>query len=155
MDIVEKKHALITVGWREWLALPDLGVPAIKAKIDTGAKTSCLHAINIEPFEQDGQPWVRFDTQPIQRSEFKVPCQAPVKDYRSVTDSGGHKEDRYVIESLVSVGTHSWAIELTLTSRYNMLFKMLLGRRAMEGRVIVEPSLSYQTGKRNTAVYAA
>ena len=139
---------LIHVGWREWVALPDLGLPAIKVKVDTGAKTSALHAFYTDAYEDNGVKKVRFGIHPVRnKPELEITCQAKVKDYRQVTDSGGHKEMRYVIESDVVIGAHRWPIELTLTNRDNMRFRMLLGRRAMEQRILVDPGSSYLTGK--------
>lgn len=144
----DNNKPLLHVGWREWLALPDLGLPAIKAKIDTGAKTSALHAFYTEAYEEDGIKMVKFGIHPIQsKLELEVACHAPIKDYRQVSDSGGHKEMRYVIESNVVIGDCQWPIEMTLTNRDTMRFRMLLGRRAMDQRVIVEPGSSYLNGK--------
>ena len=138
----------IIIGWREWVALPDLNLPALKAKIDTGARTSALHAFLIEPYQQDGIDMLRFLIHPIQRNqEFEVECHCPVFDVREVTDSGGHKEMRYVIQSDVVIGGGRWPIELTLTNRDTMAFRMLLGRRAMEDRFMVDPGASYINGK--------
>ncbi len=139
---------LTSIGWREWVALPDLGLPAIKAKIDTGARTSALHAFLIEPYQQDGIEMLRFLIHPIQKNQdFQVECHSPVYDVREVTDSGGHREMRYVIQSNVSLGNRSWLIELTLTNRDTMSFRMLLGRKAMEDRFLVDPAASYINGK--------
>lgn len=137
-----RERERIDVGWREWLALPEIGLPAIKAKIDTGARTSALHAWKIEPFREGGAPWLRFHLHPLQRdTALSVACLAPVHDRRVVSDSGGHRERRYVIETPVQLGTYSWRIELTLTDRDTMLFRMLLGRRAMRGfRVLPDAS---------------
>ena len=136
----------ITVGWREWLALPELGIDKIKAKVDTGARTSCIHAFRVEEFIQDEQVWVRFWVHPIQDdNNTEIQCQAKVIDQRTVTDSGGHQEQRYVIQTQLLIGGQQWPIEATLTNRDTMKFRMLLGRTAMAGRIVVDPELSHQT----------
>ena len=138
----------IRLGWREWIALPDLNLPAIKAKIDTGAKTSALHAFHIERYQKESIDMLKFLIHPIQKNAgFQVECHAVILDRREVVDSGGHREMRYVIESLISIGDKSWPIELSLTNRDTMRFRMLLGRRAMEYSAIVEPGASYLNGK--------
>lgn len=142
------KSDLITVGWREWVLLPDLGLPAIKAKIDTGARTSCLHAFSVEPFKKQGKDWVRFGIHPHQDdTETEVFCEAEVIDKRMVTDSGGHKEERFVINTRLMLADQHWPIEITLTNRDSMLFRMLLGRTAMGNRIIVRPNKSFLLGK--------
>lgn len=136
------------IGWREWVALPDLNLPALKAKIDTGARTSALHAFFIEPYKQDGVDMLRFMIHPIQLNDsLEVECHAPVFDFREVTDSGGHREMRYVIQSRLVIGNIEQPIEMTLTNRDTMRFRMLLGRRAMEHRFLVDPGASYVNGK--------
>ena len=139
----------LTVGWREWIALPDLGIARIKAKVDTGARTSALHATNIREYREDDRARVAFEVQPRKRKPGEpVSCHADIVDRRIVANSGGYKEERYVIETRLSIGTYSWPIEITLTSRDDMLIRMLLGRTAIESRAVVDPSRSYLVGKR-------
>lgn len=138
----------ITLGWREWVSLPELGLPAIKAKIDTGARTSCLHAFSVEPFEKNGKDWVRFGIHPHQDdTETEVFCEAEVIEKRMVSDSGGHKEERFVISTELVLAGQRWPIEITLTNRDSMLFRMLLGRTAMKNKIIVSPSESFLLGE--------
>ncbi len=142
------ENETVLVGWREWVALPELALPAIKAKVDTGAKTSCLHAFEIGAYQENGVDMVRFLMHPIQRNnDFFVECRAPIYDYREVSDSGGHREMRYVIQTTMNLGAAQWNIELTLTNRDTMMFRMLLGRQGMAERIHVNPTASYLTGK--------
>jgi len=139
----------VVLGWREWLALPELGIPAIKAKIDTGAKTSTLHAFRQEIFMKGGKEHIRFWIHPLQRrTRIELVCEAPVHDQRLVKDSGGHGEQRFVIMSTARLGKREWPIEITLTSRDTMTFRMLLARSALtQGHFMVDPKASYLTGR--------
>lgn len=138
------------VGWREWVALPELGIKNIKVKVDTGARTSALHTFAMEFFERDNQEWVRIGVHPIQKSDREWFTEARVIDKRIVRDSGGHEELRPVIETAIYLGQHQFRAELTLTSRDNMKFRMLLGRKALENRFLVDSQGSYLQSVRPT-----
>jgi len=143
------KRAKLRVGWREWAALPDLGIPAIKAKLDTGARTSALHVSHVRWHDVDGKDWVEFDAHPIQHDETVTHrCWARAVDRRWVTNPGGRREKRFVIKTRIEVGGRTWPIELSLTNRDDMGFRLLLGRGAMQRRVVLDPNLSYHTGRR-------
>ncbi len=132
------------IGWREWVSLSELNIQKIKAKVDTGARTSALHAFSLQPFEENGKHRIRFDIHPLQHNNnHVVTCVADVVDKRVVTDSGGHEEERYVIQTPITIAGQTWAIEITLTERENMLFRMLLGRSALRKRFIVNPARSF------------
>ena len=141
----------IILGSEEWCTLPELGIPSIKARVDSGAKTSALHAKNIAPFIKDDQNWVRFDVNPIQNNvKTVVHCEAPLVDKRIVKSSSGFREQRYVIQTSLEIGDSKWVIEMTLTNRDSMGFRMLLGREAMSGRVLVDPEQQYLLGQHST-----
>jgi hypothetical protein len=136
------------LGWREWVTLPELNLKHIKAKIDTGARSSALHAFALDPYRKGGQRWVMFAIHPEQKhTDTIIECHAPIKDRRFVSDSGGHKQRRYVIESQLMIGQSLISAEITLTNRDNMQFRMLLGRTAMNGHFIIDPSASYLQGE--------
>jgi ribosomal protein S6--L-glutamate ligase len=141
----------IILGSEEWCSFPELGIPAIKARVDSGAKTSALHAINIAPFLKEGINWVKFDINPIQNNlKTVIHCEALLIDKRIVKSSSGFREQRYVIQSNINIGSDIWAIEMTLTNRDSMGFRMLLGREAMSGRILVDPEQKYLLGQTTT-----
>jgi hypothetical protein len=136
------------LGWRECIGLPDLGVDAINVKVDTGAKTSAIHAFDVRTFERDGESWVAFTLHPVQRHRTPiVECESRLISERDVRSSNGQQEKRYVIETRARIGKRTFPIELTLTNRDEMGFRMLLGRQAMRRRFLVDPGKSYQLGK--------
>ncbi|WP_076537277.1 RimK/LysX family protein [Shewanella sp. UCD-KL21] len=135
--------SLQVLGWCEWATFPEIANERVNMKIDTGAKTSCLHAFKIEPFIKNNQEWIKVWFHPEQKSSREVVCDFVVFDRRNVKDSGGHITSRYVIKTPIIIGEHHFDIELTLTARDNMQFRMLLGRRALAGRFLVDSSASY------------
>jgi hypothetical protein len=155
MKIKKKKpQPTAIIGWKEWIGLPDLGIPAVKAKIDTGARTSALHIFNLEEFIANGRRMVRFGIHPLQRrKDIQRFCEAPVLERRRVKDSGGHTEKRYVIRTTAVMGGTSWPIDITLTNRDPMLFRMLLGRTAVENKFLINPGRTYLTGRSLPKVY--
>ncbi len=139
---------IVQIGWREWVALPQFNIRAIKAKIDTGARTSALHAYSVERYLHRGAPRVRFMLHPRRlRTDIAVACECDIVDERMVTDSGGHQELRIVIVTDIVLGQMRYPIELTITDRDTMRYRMLLGRSAMRDRLVVDPSLSYRAGR--------
>ncbi len=146
--MTESKNKTL-VGWREWLALPELGIPAIKAKIDTGARSSAIHAYSIDTETIDGQEFALFKVHPLQDdTQYSVDCRAPIVDRRTVRDSGGHLEERLFVTTQVAFAGKLWRAEFSLTNRENMAFRMLLGRTSMiGGELTVDPALSFTQGE--------
>lgn len=145
----------VTVGWREWTILPELGVRAIKAKMDTGARTSSLHASFIEPYRENGKEMVRFGLHPVQRRDSpELICHAEIQDRRWTMDTGGGRELRYVIRTALSLGDRTWPVDVNLTDRENLRFRFLVGRTAMEGRLVVDPGRSYVFGRALAKTYS-
>ena len=154
MVIETTSNLKTTIGWREWMSLPDIGIPAVKAKIDTGARTSALHAFFLEPFEENGKKKVRFQIHPVQkRTDIELACVADVVDQRVVSDSGGHSELRYVIKTKIIVGITEIDAEVTLTDRDTMQFRMLLGRTALADNFLVDPARSFIAGPKPENLY--
>lgn len=148
--MVNNSISLPILGWREWVALPIFNIERIKAKIDTGARSSALHAFIIDPYRRGGESWVMFAIHPLQKSsDIIVECHAQVKDKRLVSDSGGHKQRRYVIDTQFIIGHRVVNAEMTLTNRDSMRFRLLLGRTAINTRYIIDPSASYLQGNPN------
>jgi len=144
----QQREELAIIGWREWIKLPDLGIDAIKAKVDTGARTSSLHAFNLEEFVRDGATWVRFEVHPLQRkSQPSIQVEAEVLEYRTIRSSNGIATRRPVIITRANLLGTSWPVELTLASRDAMGFRMLLGREAYRNRFLVDAGRSYFGGK--------
>ncbi|SMF83000.1 ATP-dependent zinc protease [Pseudobacteriovorax antillogorgiicola] len=142
-----KKEKMV-IGWREWVQLPDLGIKSIKAKIDTGARTSSLHAFDVETFKRREIEYVRFKVHPKQKdSKFTVKCEARILEYRLVKSSTGHSSERPVIITEIHMLGKAWDIELTLANRDEMGFRMLLGREGMRERLIVDPGKSFYGGQ--------
>ena len=134
---------LVTLGWRERLALPQLGIGMLKAKLDTGARSSSLHVDTLEAFQRDGVTWLRFTMHVGRRRPVHVCCEAPALDRRAVTDTGGRRTERWFIRSDVRLAGQHFSVDINLTDRRHMLFPLLLGRTALSGRFAVDPARSY------------
>lgn len=148
MDTPHSTSPAVTVGWREWVRLPGLGVGPVKAKLDTGARTSALHAFDLVELERDGAPWVRFSAHPWQRSdEDAVVVECPVHDRRVVRSSTGHAQERIVILTDIELGDRTITTEITLTRRDEMGFRLLIGREALRQGFLVDSSSSYLGGR--------
>ncbi|WP_266170724.1 ATP-dependent zinc protease family protein [Dyella subtropica] len=133
----------MTLGWRERLALPELGIASLKAKLDTGARSSSLHVDTLESFEREGATWLRFTVSPGRRHHLSTQCEVPALDRRIVTDTGGRRTERWFIRSEILLAGQRFSVDINLTDRRHMLFPMLLGRTALLGRFAVDPALSY------------
>ena len=148
MSVSDMKKNKLIVGWREWVSLPDLEIKSIKAKMDTGARTSALHTYFIEPIGDPEKPMVRFGVYPKQKSDKNgVICTADIIDHRRIVDSGGHPELRYIIRTSILVGDLKWPIDLSLTNREQMRFRLLIGRAAISEKLIIDPQLSFTLGR--------
>lgn len=135
------------IGAQEWCCLPDLNVSAIKARVDSGAKISSIHATNIETFTRNQTQWIRFNLHPLQRSTHAtITCEAPVADRRVIKSSNGACEERYIINTPITLQGQTWNIDLSLTNREGMNFRMLLGREAMIGRLLVDCQAKFLAG---------
>jgi len=146
--VAGKPREPFLIGWREWAGLPELCDIPVKAKIDTGARTSAIHAWNIKRFEKDGAPWVSFELHPVQKdNRTRIACTAPIHDVREVRSSDGATQTRIVIRTRLKLGGRSWPIELTLARRDQMGFRMLIGRTALKRRVLIDPAKSFLCGR--------
>jgi len=143
----------LIAGWREWAQLLELGVEMIKVKIDTGAKTSSIHAFDIFPFTYMGDDWVQFDIHPIQDNDLIIhTCACPIVDYRRITSSTGHSQRRFIIQTSLKIGEFSSRIEISLANRDEMGFRMLIGRNALKGDVLVDPKHSFLLSHKPTLI---
>lgn len=145
---LDKSGARGLIGWREWIAFPAFGDFLVKAKVDTGARTTAIHATDIKAIEKDGKQLVVFALFPHQDDhDTFVRCTAPLAEKRVITDSGGHEEERFIIITEIGLGEYRWEVEISLTQRDDMGFRMLLGRTAVRNRFIIDPGKSYLEGK--------
>jgi ribosomal protein S6--L-glutamate ligase len=148
------QSAQFILGREEWAGLPELGLPSLKAKIDTGARTSALHAQQIEPFDNNGVSSVRFKVQPVpRRPAIEIVCVAPLLDQRTIMSSNGEREQRCVITTNIEIGDHTWPIEVTLTNRESMRFRMLIGRQALLPGMLIDASATFLQARRSHKVY--
>ena len=144
-----KAQTPIVLGWREWIGFPDLGLDAVMAKMDSGAKSSAMHASDIKILKVNGKHVVEFCVHPVQQKMSpKIVCQAPLVGQRTIRSSNGLTEKRYVIETRLKLGKRRWKIELTLTNREDMDFRVLLGRDAIKRKFMIDPNASYLLGKK-------
>jgi ribosomal protein S6--L-glutamate ligase len=144
----------LIVGWQEWISLPELGLPALRAKFDTGAKTSALHTCFVEPFGSASNPKVRFGVQPSRRAaDLEVAAVADVVDQREVISSNGERELRYVISTILSIAGRHWPIEVTLTNRSRMTYRMLIGRQAIPPDMLVDCASKFRQPLLNYDLY--
>jgi ribosomal protein S6--L-glutamate ligase len=144
----------LILGWQEWIALPDLRLPALKAKIDTGARTSALHTLSVEPYGTSKRPMVRFRVRPSpQRASLEIEASAAIIDQREVRSSNGERQLRYVIATRLRLGGREWPIEVTLTNRERMTYRMLLGRQAIQPDMLVDPGATFQQPRLSYTLY--
>jgi hypothetical protein len=143
---------LSVIGLREWINLPELGMVGLRAKIDTGASTSCLHASDIQPFRRDGEDWVRFTAHLGTLVQRRHRCEAPLVTVKNIKSSTGHVQSRYVIRTRLALGDRLWPVEFTLTCRKTMRYRVLLGSKALiDGQLVVNPALTYVQDKPSLA----
>lgn len=139
---------MLIIGAEEWCTFPSLGIPAVKARVDSGAKTSSLHAFNIEKFAKNSNAWVRFEIHPLQKDKkISIICEAEIIDKRKVKSTSGISEKRFVVQVPLCIGSDTWDVEVTLTNRDSMGYRMLLGREAMMNRFLIDPSSSFLMGE--------
>lgn len=145
-------NQLGVIGLREWINLPELGMVGLRAKIDTGASTSCLHASDIQPFDRGGEPWVRFTAHLGTLVQRRHRCEAPLVSLKTIKSSNGQAQARFVIRTPVTLGELEWLVEFTLTCRKTMRYRVLLGSKALvDGQLLVNPALTYVQNKPSLA----